>query len=71
MIDRLAINAKITPGQTGNSAAGAGEGYSKMVAIAAGAHVIMWGVRDEGSRTDIGNDGMWKQNLKKLSHDRA
>jgi len=55
MIDRLAINAKITPGQTGSAAAAAtNEGYSKMVVIAAGSTVIMWGVKDEGTRTDIG-----------------
>lgn len=55
MIDRLAINAKMTPvvQQQASSNPGEGGGYTKMVAIAAGPLVFMWGVGDEGSRTDI------------------
>ena len=49
MIDRLAINAKM-----GSSQASAGEGVAKMVAIAAGCSVCMWGVTDDGNKTDIG-----------------
>lgn len=52
IIDRLAINAKMTLGQTGNSS---NESNTiKMVAIAAGSVVFMWSVSDDGSRTDIG-----------------
>ncbi|CAG7835898.1 unnamed protein product [Allacma fusca] len=51
MIDRLAINAKMGPGQSVNTS---GEGVAKMVAIAAGCSVCMWGVTDDGTRTDIG-----------------
>lgn len=42
MIDRLAINAKLSSSGSGNS------GGDKMVAIAAKSEVIMWGVSDEG-----------------------
>jgi hypothetical protein len=51
MIDRLAINAKITSSQNSTNS---GDGYSKMIAIAAGSVVFMWGINEEGSRTDIG-----------------
>ena len=50
MIDRLAINAKMGSSQTASS----GEGVAKMVAIAAGCSVCMWGVTDDGNKTDIG-----------------
>ncbi|CAL8099797.1 unnamed protein product [Orchesella dallaii] len=52
LIDRLAINAKMTLGQ-GSSSSG-NESNAKMVAIAAGSIVFMWGVSDDGHRTDIG-----------------
>ena len=57
MIDRLAINAKVGPGQgssSGSSGSGGNEQFGKMVCIAAGQSVYMWGVSDEGNRTDIG-----------------
>ena len=54
MIDRLAINAKL--GSAGSSAS---ESSAKMVAIAAGAVVFMWGVSDEGNRTDIGRQKLF------------
>jgi len=52
MIDRLAINAKLGPGQPTTNPAP--ETFAKMLAISAGSVVYMWGVSDEGNRTDIG-----------------
>lgn len=62
MIDRLALNVKVgsaqgsSSGSSGTSGAGTGstENYAKMVAIAASHCVYMWGVSDEGTRSDIG-----------------
>jgi len=51
IIDRLAINAKL--GSTGSSST---DTSAKMVAIAAGPVVFMWGVSDEGNRSDIGKN---------------
>lgn len=52
MIDKLAINAKMTSTTQANS--NSGEVYTKMIAIAAGSIVFMWGIGDDGARTDIG-----------------
>lgn len=46
-IERIAINAKM--GQ-----AGGGEASSKMVAISYGSQVRLWGVSEDGTRTDVG-----------------
>lgn len=49
-IERIAINAKINS-QNGNS-----DGSSVMVAISYGNQVRLWGVSEQGSRTNIGNN---------------
>jgi hypothetical protein len=54
MIDRLAINAKVGPGSSSGSSGSGNEQYGKMIAIAAGQSVYMWGVSDDGHRNDIG-----------------
>lgn len=48
-IERIAINAKMNS-QNGNS-----DGSSVMVAISYGNQVRLWGVSEQGSRTNIGN----------------
>lgn len=47
-IERIAINAKMNS-QNGNS-----DGSSVMVAISYGNQVRLWGVSEQGSRTNIG-----------------
>lgn len=54
MIDRLAINAKMTLGQSSSAGNSDSANNAKMVAIAAGGLVFMWAVSDDGHRTDIG-----------------
>lgn len=49
-IERIAINAKMNS-QNGNS-----DGSSVMVAISYGNQVRLWGVSEQGSRTNIGNN---------------
>jgi hypothetical protein len=46
-IERIAINAKMAQG-------GGGEASSKMVAISYGSQVRLWGVSEDGTRTNIG-----------------
>ncbi|KAJ9591552.1 hypothetical protein L9F63_001906 [Diploptera punctata] len=46
-IERIAINAKMGQG-------GGGEASSKMVAISYGSQVRLWGVSEDGTRTNIG-----------------
>lgn len=46
-IERIAINAKMGQG-------GGGESSSKMVAISYGSQVRLWGVSEDGTRTDVG-----------------
>ncbi|XP_052869862.1 BTB/POZ domain-containing protein KCTD3 isoform X3 [Anopheles cruzii] len=48
-IERIAINAKM------NLATSAGEqSHSKMVAISYGSQIRLWGISDDGSKTDVG-----------------
>lgn len=49
-IERIAINANKINNQSGNS-----DGSSVMVAISYGNQVRLWGVSEQGSRTNIGN----------------
>lgn len=52
-IERVAVNAKLG-GTAGSSNAGAAEQASKMVAVSCGNQVHLWGVSEEGTRTNIG-----------------
>ncbi|XP_044729954.1 BTB/POZ domain-containing protein KCTD3 isoform X2 [Chrysoperla carnea] len=51
-IERVAVNAKLGGGA--NSTTGTGEQASKMVAVSCGSQVRLWGVSEEGTRTNIG-----------------
>lgn len=53
-IERIAINAKMNS-QSGNS-----DGSSVMVAISYGNQVRLWGVSEQGSRTNIGITCLFK-----------
>lgn len=53
-IERIAINAKMGSG-------GAGE-TSKMVAISYGSQVRLWGISDDGAKTNIGRSFRFQSN---------
>lgn len=48
LIERVALNAKLTPPSQG------GETGHKMLAISYASHIRLWGISEEGSRSDIG-----------------
>ena len=45
----MALNAKLSPPSQGSDAG------QKMLAISYASHIRLWGVSDDGNRTDIGN----------------
>ncbi|XP_066986467.1 SH3KBP1-binding protein 1 isoform X1 [Macrobrachium rosenbergii] len=48
LIERVALNAKLTPPSQG------GETGHKMLAISYASHIRLWGISEDGSRSDIG-----------------
>lgn len=47
IIDRVALNAKVMGGSLGDN--------DKMVAVASGTEIILWGVCPDGNGNEIGN----------------
>ena len=58
LIERVAINAKMSAASQQAAAAAepaaGGGAHNKMLAIAFGANIRLWGVGDDGSRLDVG-----------------
>lgn len=48
LIERVALNAKLSPPSQG------GEAGQKMLAISYASHIRLWGIAEDGSKNDIG-----------------
>lgn len=48
LIERVALNAKLSPASQG------GEAGHKMLAISYASHIRLWAITEEGTRNDIG-----------------